>query len=62
MEKNKHDNTENPAWNLTIKCKHGWFVCYQTVLCQEHRPDTPILKDLVLSSYAVYRKIQQIAR
>lgn len=39
------------------------------MLCHEHRPDVSALQDLVLSSYAVYRKvyvnrdeIQQIAR
>lgn len=39
------------------------------MLCHEHRPDSTALSDLVLSSYAVYRKvyvnrddIQQIAR
>lgn len=48
--------------------RHG-FSCYQTMLCHEHRPDSPAVSDLVLSSYAVYRRvyvnrdeIQQIAR
>lgn len=52
-------------WNVN---RHG-FSCYQTMLCHEHRPDSPAVSDLVLSSYAVYRKvyvnrdeIQQIAR